>query len=484
MNIISDSVVFVVNFAVNLFLLGSLIAVTLVILLRLLRNVSPRLRYIILVIAFLAAVLMPFVITIGGSFGQVSSLETITGTVLMRGIEKNFGRNEVITEETCSLNLAQTPEFTAAGSLNSFTLFVTDSAIGSIFPIVWILGAVYFLVRDGAAYRQLRKTRKRWKPATDSDRKELLCPENTRLYFDEYESPGTIGLFRPVIVLPKRFPDDFSLESRRYIVQHELAHVRWRDPLVNSLLRLICSVFWVSPALWLIKGFISAEREAAADYSVILKFSTNESELETTVLNFAETLVSVAKQFNAFKQQNRFNHHVMGIGADSGLENRVRRLLVYSSRTSVVSITLAAITFVISLTAFTAIPFASVPIKPNIPDSAPEGEIISSSKEKITSSIPDEIASGNTRALRQVRQEVPSVFTRNSERKNKSSSLRSGEIKSKTIPSVSEEELPDPESIVPKEASTSAESEPSPISPRIPISKKAGVSPKSSLTYD
>jgi beta-lactamase regulating signal transducer with metallopeptidase domain len=365
MTVYYDAVLFAIRLAVNLVLLGSIIACGLAVSFRLIENVSPRLRYVISVAAFLIATFVPVAVTLDATFDQITLSNSSFKTRRNTGVEHSIEQDGLLLREAPLFDFVSASAISKTNLLSDFILSVSDSWLGVIFLSLWVVGAVYFLSLDAVAYWPLRKIQEGWQPATDAERKDLLCPENVPLYFDEHESPGTVGLLNPVVVLPKCFPDDMFPDSRRYIVQHEVAHAQWRDPLVNYLLRLIRSLFWISPALWLLEGFAKTEREAAADRAALLKFSTNKAEAEAAALKFAATLVSAAKNFNSFGRHNHFKPQTTGIGGGCELEARVRRLLAFSSQTSRARIALAAMTFIICLTATTVIPLASQPIKSN-----------------------------------------------------------------------------------------------------------------------
>lgn len=376
MNFISAAVLFAVKLAVNLLLIGSLVAGSLAISFRLLKNISPRVRYVISVVAFLIVVVMPLAFSLDSSRERIS-LPMIAGTKFKSVVENSSEQNDVLNEGATSRGSSEAAEIALTDSLNAFTLFAANSSLGNIFFSLWIVGAACFLCLDGIAHWRLRKTLKAWKPATHSERKELLCPEGVPLYFDEYQSPGTVGFFNPAIVLPQRFSKDLPLDSRRYIVQHEAAHALWRDPLVNSLFRLLRSIFWVCPALWLLERFANAEREAAADRAVILKFSANKSEFEATSIKYATTLVAVAKQFGSPGRHNHYWPQTTGIGGGTGLENRVRRLLADSAQTTLFHLAFAAVIFIISLAALTVMPLASQPSQSSVVSSGMEKKMLS-----------------------------------------------------------------------------------------------------------
>jgi hypothetical protein len=279
------------------------------------------------------------------------------------GDEKTFGNafaaeNVVAAPEIVSSFAQPEVEKTAGDYLNEFSAAVAESVAGKILLSVWILGAIGFAFRDVFALWRLRKMRQSWREATVSEREELFVPENVSLYFGE-ESPATVGLFRPAIVLPPKFPDDLSLSQKRFIVRHELSHALWRDPLANFILRLVRSALWISPALWLLERIAVNEREAAADRAAVMNHSANESEFENAAFDYAATLVSVAKHFS-FDRRREFPVGASGIGLYRGgvLENRVRRVLARPTRTTNFRIFLAAMIFAGSFAGLFFMPIA------------------------------------------------------------------------------------------------------------------------------
>lgn len=399
MNASSELILFAVNLAVNLLLFGLIIAGSIIVSLQLIKNISPRLSYVIAVLAFFLAVLLPLFVTVNGSFG----------------LEKFIGAEQKIVELPASQTSAQTQEvvfFTPNEAakekyierLNGFTVAVADSFVGIAFLSLWIAVAFCILLREVVAHRRLKKSRQGWREATDEECNELAFFAKSALYFGE-ESPVTIGYFNPVIVLPHHFPDDLPLASKRMIIQHELAHARWRDPLVNCLLRLIRGLFWISPALWLLERTAVAEREFAADFSAIKSCAAEKSEFEAVALNYATTLLSAARHFNSNPQFRDSTSQTVGINNGNFIENRVRRLLDYSSKTSYFGVFLMAAIFAGNLAVLQFLPVAFQPER-----------VISQVSEEITSNENLREAPVSNKPI-----EVPQVIEKNylQEKKNR-----------------------------------------------------------------
>jgi WD40 repeat protein/beta-lactamase regulating signal transducer with metallopeptidase domain len=76
--------------------------------------------------------------------------------------------------------------------------------------------------------------------------------------------PLTLGLFRPVILLPRGWRQ-WSAEQRDLILLHELAHVWRRDFLAGLLAELAVCLYWFHPLVRWLAARLRLEQEYAAD---------------------------------------------------------------------------------------------------------------------------------------------------------------------------------------------------------------------------
>jgi GWxTD domain-containing protein len=81
--------------------------------------------------------------------------------------------------------------------------------------------------------------------------------------------PVTVGLLRPVILLPAGWRD-WSPERLRAVLDHERAHARRRDPLRQALAALYCGLCWFHPLAWWLKAKLIDLAEAASDDVALL----------------------------------------------------------------------------------------------------------------------------------------------------------------------------------------------------------------------
>jgi beta-lactamase regulating signal transducer with metallopeptidase domain len=136
---------------------------------------------------------------------------------------------------------------------------------GTLLAAIWIAVAALLLVREYFGHRVIARRRHGWKPAGPAILRSLRWPGSVPLFLSHEDGPAAIGLLRPAVVLPESCLEGLPEHTVTCIAQHELAHIRWRDPQVNAILRCLRAIFWPSLALWWIERMIHAEREAAAD---------------------------------------------------------------------------------------------------------------------------------------------------------------------------------------------------------------------------
>jgi hypothetical protein len=76
--------------------------------------------------------------------------------------------------------------------------------------------------------------------------------------------PFACGFFKATIVLPAEC-DSWSLDRRRAVLLHELAHVRRHDLIGHTLGRLACAIYWFHPLVWTAAKHLRSESERACD---------------------------------------------------------------------------------------------------------------------------------------------------------------------------------------------------------------------------
>ncbi|MEZ6124206.1 MAG: M56 family metallopeptidase [Planctomycetaceae bacterium] len=192
---------------------------------------------------------------------------------------------------------------------------------------MYVIGVVSFLVRLLVALWGGHRLRTSSTPVTDSVLLALILQQTQNIglrivpvvaWCDRVAVPTVIGVLRPMILLPATLTTGLSVDELSAILSHEMAHIRRYDLWMNLLQRIVESVLFFHPVIWLLSRRISAEREICCDDLVIR--SGHER------MDYAGALLHMAELCAMRRTQN-----VTGVAAtgrsESLLESRIIRLI-------------------------------------------------------------------------------------------------------------------------------------------------------------
>lgn len=329
MSPINDLAAASVRLLINLTLLGSAIAISIAVSLRLTRGASTRVRYVAAVITFFIAALLPIAVTLAGARArsplESSSIANRTSSDAMSG--------DKIAPASGSDSRSSIVSSTVSDRMNSLAGLLANSQSAVVLLFVWAAGAVLLLGREFAGHLFLRKARREWQPAAETVRRELSWPDDIPLFVDAHEPPSTIGLLRPAVVLPLHVFAELPPASALRIARHELAHAKWRDPLINALLRIVRAALWPCVPLWFLERMVHAEREASADQAAVdCPSSSKEFILEAA--DYAASLVSIARRSQRASFSGRHGLVATQVNSGAAMEQRIKRLFNSGERLS------------------------------------------------------------------------------------------------------------------------------------------------------
>lgn len=156
----------------------------------------------------------------------------------------------------------------AAGAILSLTWLVVRSIVGSR-----ILG-------------QAEAAGTSWMTLMNELSGEYEIRKRVRLFESEtIKAAVTIGALNPAIVVPAEsanWPD----ERCRFMLSHELAHVKRRDSLIEIVALLVKSIYWFNPLVWLAVGRLRIERERDCD-DVVLNTGARPSDYAMLLMDLA-----------------------------------------------------------------------------------------------------------------------------------------------------------------------------------------------------
>ena len=135
----------------------------------------------------------------------------------------------------------------------------------------YLAGAAAFLLYEGVSYARFRRTVRRWSGrATRGDYRALLdetaCSLSVNapkmLICEAVTTPAVTGLFRPTLLLPH---ERYELSELRYILRHELCHLKRHDMLLKLVLLAANAMHWFNPVVYLMLRQADEDIELACD---------------------------------------------------------------------------------------------------------------------------------------------------------------------------------------------------------------------------
>jgi beta-lactamase regulating signal transducer with metallopeptidase domain len=82
---------------------------------------------------------------------------------------------------------------------------------------------------------------------------------------DDIAAPAVAGIIRPAVILPRGIASSLTSRQLRWVLLHELAHVRRHDILVVLLQRLVAMCYFFNPIMWIANRMSYRLREYVCD---------------------------------------------------------------------------------------------------------------------------------------------------------------------------------------------------------------------------
>lgn len=157
-----------------------------------------------------------------------------------------------------SMTMAEPSLFDQAGGWEGIALYV------------WLAGAALMLLRGIAVYRGQRA-------AVLDDADQLATLGKIRIVRSHaVRGPLAFGVIDRVIALPADFDERFDARQRALALDHELAHHRAGDLVVNHLAYVLLCLQWFNPLAWAAHSAFRFDQEAACDARVLDRASASD----------------------------------------------------------------------------------------------------------------------------------------------------------------------------------------------------------------
>src|SRR5687767_7013737 len=158
--------------------------------------------------------------------------------------------------------------------------------VASTLFVLWMCGFAVIVVRRVKQWRRIRATVRasaRWDATTDLHSAIRIRTAPAVL------EPGVVGLWKPVILLPKGIDKYLTARQLAAVLAHEVCHARRRDNLTAAVHMLVEALFWFHPMVWWIGSRLIAEREQACDEHVVAETAEP--------IAYAEGIVTICRRY-------------------------------------------------------------------------------------------------------------------------------------------------------------------------------------------
>lgn len=143
--------------------------------------------------------------------------------------------------------------------------------VTSILFWCWAAGAAAFVIWQGAVLAAFRRTVRRWRRAAaredylallDETARELNVRAPEMIVCEAVTTPAVTGVFRPTLLLPH---EQYDTHALRFILRHELCHLKRRDMLFKLVLLAANAMHWFNPMAYLLLRQADEDIELACD---------------------------------------------------------------------------------------------------------------------------------------------------------------------------------------------------------------------------
>ncbi len=285
---------------------GAIVAILLAIVLKLLRDRSPQLRYSVACCALGLMIILPLF-----TFAYLAITSHAVGEVATYGISR----------QSAVIRLRNNFNAAPVSWLNALAAFVDRSLPWVL--VTWFAGVILFLARFNVGLLLAERMKSVATQAAPAELQRVFQHLKHRLGIARpvrmaisalIQVPTVIGWLKPVVLIPMGCLTGLSPVQIEAIFAHELAHIRRHDYLVSVAQSLVEAVLFYHPAVWWVSKQVRREREHCCDDLAV--------RISGDALGYAWALSRLEEQ--------RSTYPVVNLGANGGaLVMRIKRLLGY-----------------------------------------------------------------------------------------------------------------------------------------------------------
>ncbi len=223
----------------------------------------------------------------------------------------NYVPSNVSTEEGSLMSIpSASPQIDEGGRENtgevsSISLEKTEHKsldniilVRNIIPFIWILGVcsigLIMFINNMLFLRRIRKCPRikdqHVLSIMDDCKKLMNLPKDINLVEADFvHTPCVFKFTKPFIIIPEKFLEECNLINLKYVLLHELAHIKRKDIFVNYLVSFLSIIYWFNPLIWYGFHKMREDREICSD-SLALSVLREEE-----VISYGYTIIKLAE---------------------------------------------------------------------------------------------------------------------------------------------------------------------------------------------
>ena len=272
---------------------GSVLILAIVVIRAIAINQLPKKIFLILWGVVLFRLLIPF--SIPFMFSVYSVVERNTpDNIIISALEDN-----IIPVEPQQINEADGVQYLQ----ENIVLF-------HVLPVIWCIGMIICAAFFVVPYIRCRMEFRTSLPVNEQYARQWLKKHQLRRTIsirqsDSISAPLTYGIFRPVILMPKK-TDWQDVKQLEYVFLHEFVHICHWDSLTKLIATAALCIHWFNPLVWVMYILFNRDIELACDESVVRRLG------EKSKSDYAIMLISMeAKKSSLIPLCNNFSKNAI-----------------------------------------------------------------------------------------------------------------------------------------------------------------------------
>lgn len=187
----------------------------------------------------------------------------------------------------------------------------------SVWFLIWCAGMIFLAVFFILSYLRCRTEFRTALPISNAYVEQWLKERPIKRHIsikqlDRISTPLTYGIFRPVILMPKK-TDWENVNQLQYILTHEYAHICHFDAVTKLAAAFVLCIHWFNPFVWVMYMLLNRDMELACDESVIKQLGEKSKSAYSNMLICMEAEKSGLPSFYSNFSKNAVEERITAI---------------------------------------------------------------------------------------------------------------------------------------------------------------------------